>query len=217
MALIACAIIGSINGALAVFLKIPAFIVTLVTAILVQYLGYAITNGQMINIVSNNIRIIAAFQVGGIPISALVIIVIPFILAFLLILLTKLGVPTYKRAGKICVSHMLAYTASGAVAAVIGLYQLLRLGAANPTIGSGFEIFIIFVFACVISSRVIDGRFLPAVYAIVPALIFAFLSISLNILNINAFIQVIIKCLLTLAMLVIAYLSRIGSRTPEIK
>lgn len=202
LALVVCGIIGLINGVITVFVRIPAVITTLVMSAIVRACCYAISDASQI-VVDLNIRALNA---------GFFILIITFIIAFLLILLTKLGVPLHQRnsksASKSKVTFVLAYVASSVIAVFVGMLMMLRLSSGIPTIGNGYEIFILFVFACVISSRVIDNKFAPVLYAMVPALVWTIYDNALILHAINPFTTMILEGALTLIFLVVAFISR---------
>ena len=94
IALIISSIIGLINGVCAVYLRVPAIVISIVTGSIATGIGYLLSNGQPI---MGSFTDFAVLTVGGVPLGALILLCITFIPAFLLVLLTRLGIPTYKR------------------------------------------------------------------------------------------------------------------------
>jgi len=199
LAIIICGVIGAINGLLTVFLKIPAIIVTIVISAITSYIGYVLTEGRPI--------LVAFPWFGETTIGALIVLAVTFFIAFLLNKMTKIGVPMKSRSRKVEFSYMLAYVASAVIAAIASFYMLSRMRSVQPTTGSRNEIFILFVFACVFSSRTLDNAILSIIYAAAPTLAWGILSNVLIILDCNTFIIGIITGVITLAFLIIAYIS----------
>jgi ribose/xylose/arabinose/galactoside ABC-type transport system permease subunit len=101
-----------------------------------------------------------------------------------------------------------AYMASAIIAAVVGFYYNIRISVATPTTGSGLEAFILFAFACVISSRALDNRFAPVVYALLPALSWAVMRNALILNRVVIPTQNIFDWILVAIALLIAFFSR---------
>ncbi len=201
-----CAVLGALNGALIVFLKIPSVILTLVTPMAFFGLLYAllatgnINQGQFI-----------FSQISGTDMlnyGAYLFIPATFIIAFVIIWLTKLGAPIHKRDKKAEPIYILAYVGSAAIGAVVGLLAVAEQGI--PTMSSfGYEYFILFVYAAVMSTRVADNKFFPAVYALAPALVWSLLSNIMATVSGDIFYyQPVITYGLILVFLVVAYISK---------
>lgn len=89
------------------------------------------------------------------------------------------------------VSYVLAYIISSVMGALAGFYMVLRIQAAHPSIGSDNDLFILFVFVCAYSTKLVDNRFMPAVYALVPTCVWACLANLLNLNSVNTFDQLL--------------------------
>jgi ribose/xylose/arabinose/galactoside ABC-type transport system permease subunit len=122
-----------------------------------------------------------------------------------MVLLTKLGAPGEKRSGESGFIFVLAYVASSVIASLAGFGQLSRVGLASPSIGTGYETLIIFVFACALLSRALDNRYVPVLFAMLPAMFWVLLNNVLILLNISPLIQISLNAALALLFLVIAY------------
>lgn len=207
ISLFACAAAGLLNGAFITYLRAPAIIVTLLTNVIFRVVAAVLVNGNTLP-VSDSIRAISEFRVGELSLGGLIILIVTFAAAFLMIMLTKLGVPTYKRDNKPALSYMFAYMASSIIAAVAGIFMASRLGAASPAAGNGYEPFIVVVFACVVGSRAMDNRFAPAVYVIAPVLFFSAFGVIAGMSMLDMFLQNIIEVVIALMLLAAAFLSR---------
>ena len=206
LALLAAAIVGTVNGVINAVVRVRSILLTVL-------ISAAVTGA-----VSFIVRRIALGLTDGYPVmtdipgispglAAFILLLISFALAFCLNIGTRLGSPVYKTSRSIglCIA---AYAVSAVVAALAGIYFVIRVRAVIPTIGSGYEAFILFVFACVISSRALDNRFAPVLYALLPALSWAVLQNVLILNMIGLPYQIIAEWILAAAMLLIAFFSR---------
>jgi ribose/xylose/arabinose/galactoside ABC-type transport system permease subunit len=207
LSLFVCAVIGTANGAIITYLRAPALIVTLLTGLMVRGICYLATGATVIQ-AGDSLRFIAQSVVAGIPVGALVFLIVTFVIAFLTIMLSKLGVPTYKREKKSELSHMFAYTVSALIASLAGLFVLSWFAIAQPALGTGYEPFILLVFACIAGSRALDNHFAPALFALAPALFYTVLNNVLNLLQVNAMAQPIFAGVIALIFVVISYMTR---------
>lgn len=203
---------GLINGMLTAYLKIPALILTFITGLIARAIVLLITNGQMV------------FASPYLPQALdhtliLIFVAAAFVTAFLLVAITRLGVPTYKREGTGgSMSSMLAYTASAVLSAMAGILLLMRLRLGSAVMGTNDDFFVIFVYAVLISSRALDNRFAPVLFSLVPAALWTLQSSLLPLFYFNTYAQTIIGVGLSLAMLVLAYVCRFKKRdTPKLQ
>jgi ribose transport system permease protein len=205
IALIVGAGIGLINGVCTVYLRIPAVIITTVTGLLSYFIGILITEGQTITPGFPRYDDITGF--------AFLLLLVTFAIAFLLILFTRLGQPSYKRDKDARpISFMFAYVGSAVIGVLAGFFLMLRLGAGMPGIGTNSELLILFVFAVVYSTRALDNRIAPVLFAMVPAWIWTLLSNGLNLLNVSSFTHYIVTAAITLVFVVLAYVCRYERR-----
>lgn len=208
LAVFACGFIGAVNGAVAVLLKVPSLIVTLITSAIVR--GAALASIGGIPILIHEPIPFPQVLILGIPIGALVLMIITFIAAFFLVLQTRLGMPMQERNSdnKPVYIYITAYIISGVFAALVGFYMLSRLQSANANIGMGYEMYILFVFACVTGSKVIDNKAFAVVYALAPAVIWVLLRNAMCIIGTSSFEQMIWSGVITLIFIGFSYLLR---------
>lgn len=200
-----CAVVGAVNGALIVFLKIPSVILTIATSaaipgLLVFLLG--------INGVTQEQLSFSQLNAMDMRYGAYIFIPVTFIIAFVIIRLTKLGVPFYKRDKKTEPIYILAYIGSAVIGAIIGLFIVARVGIADMSNTSGNAFYILFVYAAVISTRAADNKTFPAVYALAPALAWGMLTNTLAMAGLNSYFQQVIICWLSFVFLVVAYICK---------
>ncbi len=206
IAVAVCAVLGAINGALIVFLKIPSVILTLVTGMAASALLYVFIG--IGNVKQEKLYFSQISSADMMDYGALIFIPATFIIAFVIIWLTKLGVPSYKRDKKDKPVHVLAYIGSAVIGAAIGLYAVASIGVGSLSMGSGYELFIIFAYAAVISTRAADNRFFPAVYALAPALVWGILQNIIVLGDWDAYYRPVAIYGSVLLFLVVAYISR---------
>lgn len=200
-----CALFGLLNGVLITYLKIPAIVLTFLNGVILRGISY------LFIFESDFGSDIASFQFSLETPVLLIITAVVFIGAFLFVLFTRLGMPTFKRdesKGKL--SCMFAYMSSAVVAAGAGIL-LLASNLGEAAMVTEPEIFIIFAFSLIIASRAFDNKFAPILLSLVPPVIWV-LSQSALILLVayDQFIigQYIIGGGLALIMLIIAYACR---------
>ncbi len=201
IALIITAFIGLVNGVFSVYFRVPAVIITIITGALSYSIGLLITEGS---------PIMGPFPtLNDIPAAGLLLLFITFIIAFLLVLLTPLGLPKHRRDKSARpLSFIFGYVASSVIAAFAGLFMVLRLSAAMPTLGAGYEVYILFIFAVVYSIRAFDNGVAPVLFSIVPAWILCVLTNVLSLMSFPFYVQSLINGTLALIFGIMAYICR---------
>lgn len=209
LAVLVCTAIGAINGLFIVYLRVPALIMTIVVSAILRGIFYMMGRGSEITAVPQ-IRMMFEARVGGLPIIYIAVFGIAFILAFLLIILSKLGKPLSKReaSDNKRVSYFLAYLFSSVIACFVGIMFLSRVGMASPVMGMNLEVFIILIFAAITSSRFLDNRVVPVLYAAVAVVLYVLLINILSIYHLNQFIIQIALAAVTLGFVAISYIAR---------
>jgi ribose transport system permease protein len=145
-------IIGAINAWLVVGLKINAFIVTLASYIWARGLVVAFSGGRSVYGLPPEIRAVAIWNLGGIPLLGIVLILVFLVFAFVLTktpfgryVLMIGGNPVAPYRAGIRVDRVVAATfvISGAVAGLAGWLLASRTAGATANLGTGmlFEAF----------------------------------------------------------------------------
>lgn len=211
----AALVLGLINGFAVVFFKTPALIVTLASGLVAGGVSMALTQGHMISAqFSGKIDYFASTSITGV----LALLGAVFVLGFLYHLLTKAGKPLFEREQTHSnVSYMLAYLASAEIAAAVGFILLVRFQTAASAADPQYTAFIIFVFALLTGSRVLDNRFAPVLFALVPGIIWGLLSNVFGLWGVFSFYQPVVYCALALICLMFALLSRFQSKKNAIE
>jgi ribose transport system permease protein len=149
LTLIICAAIGTWHGVLVTRLKVPPFVITLVTFTVAQGMALAITSGTPVNGIDPLFSDISGFYVFGIPVPALFFVAVVIVAAFFLErtyvgrqiyavggnreAARLAGIPTGRRI-------MTTYIASSTLAGVVGVLVIGRMNVADPSVGPGWEL-----------------------------------------------------------------------------
>ena len=96
---------------------------------------------------------------------------------------------------------LFVFAVSGLLAALAGLIVTARLGSAQPTAGSGYELDAIA--AVVVGGTSLMGGKGRIFGTLIGALIIGFLSNALNLLNIDSYYQLVAKALVILAAVIL--------------
>lgn len=199
-----CAVIGLISGALISYLKIPAVILTLLTGILIRQ----IITWMMMEIYTIRSVIINDLSLWAAIAGAAVLVTMALFAFF-----SSLGVPIFKRnneSGR--KTKALAYMASAMIAAIAGTFLLLLAQGPAHMIGVGYEGYILFVFAVLVSSRILDNRVAPVLFCLLPAGIWTMVSFAFGMYVSDFTIQSVIGGGIALIMLIVAYIGRYEKR-----
>lgn len=209
LAVLVCAAIGAVNGLLIVYLKVPALLMGVVISSLLRGITYMIGSSRP-NLVGDEIKIFTRLQVSGLPIIPLAVFAFVFILTFLIIIITKLGKPLSNRepSDNKSLSYFFAYLLSSVIACAAGVLIMSRIKMANVNIGFGNELFILYIFAAITSSKFLDNRVLPAFYAIIAAILYVVVQNVMPLYGLDSFVQQIIFAVITLGFVVVSYIAR---------
>lgn len=150
--LVAGALIGAINGYFTAYERIPAFIVTLATLSAVRGFALLLTKGFSIPIAASGFVELGRGWVFGVPLPALIAVVIALI-AFIVLRATRYGRyvtgiganrEAVRRAGvNVKRLELTVYVLTGVAAALGGLIIAARLGSGSSNAGVGFELDVI--------------------------------------------------------------------------
>jgi Ribose/xylose/arabinose/galactoside ABC-type transport systems, permease components len=199
------ALCGFLSGLVITKGKRPPFIATLVMMTIARGVAQLYTTGRPVTGLQPAFKFIGAEFIFGIPvpiyIMALVTLVTYVILSHL-----RLGRYIYAVGGneqsasasgiKVDSVKIFAYVFSGALSALVGVVLAARLNSATPILGQGYELDAIA--AAVIGGTSMDGGRGNVIGTLVGALIIGTISNGLDILNVSAYWQQIIKGLIIL-------------------
>ncbi len=199
------ALCGFLSGIVITKGKRPPFIATLVMMTIARGVAQLYTTGRPVTGLQPAFKFIGAEFIFGIPvpiyIMALVTLVTYIILSHL-----RLGRYIYAVGGneqsarasgiKVDSVKIFAYVFSGILSALVGVILAARLNSATPILGQGYELDAIA--AAVIGGTSMDGGRGKVIGTLVGALIIGTISNGLDILNVSAYWQQIIKGLIIL-------------------
>lgn len=207
-------LIGLLNGALVAFGKVQAFMATLITMLLLRGITMIYMGGRPISTgFSDSADRFAEIGTGiwfGIPIPVWIMAGL-FLLGWFLLTQTRIGRYIYALGGNESATalsginvnkvKLFVFAVSGALAALAGMIVTARLGSAQPTAGTGYELDAIA--AVVVGGTSLMGGKGRIIGTLIGALIIGFLSNALNLLDIDSYYQLVAKALVILAAVVL--------------
>ena len=192
--------LGALNGIIVSLAKVPAFITTLATMSAIAGITLIYTNGQPIWNLPNSFMYFGQGYFLGIPFPVIVMTIV-FIIAWIVLALTRYGRHVYAVGGNIRASRaagikinsvlISVYTISGFLAALAGIILASRLGTAEPTAGRGYELDSIA--AVVLGGTSLFGGEGWIVGTLVGAYIIGILNNGMTIMNISPYYQEVVK------------------------
>lgn len=207
-------IIGLINGVLVAFGKVQAFMATLITMLLLRGVTMIYMGGRPISTgASDSSDIFSEIGTGicfGIPLPVWLMFTL-FGCTWFLLTQTRMGRYIYALGGNEAATalsginvnkvKLFVFTLSGMLAALAGMIVTARLGSAQPTAGTGYELDAIA--AVVVGGTSLMGGKGRIMGTLVGALIIGFLSNALNLLDIDSYYQLVAKALVILTAVVL--------------
>jgi ribose transport system permease protein len=204
---------GLVNGLIITLGRIPPFIVTLGTMQIFRGIALQLTNGQPIFDIT---KVMPDFDIwgtrnfAGIP-SPVIITAIVFVIGFLILRYTRLGLYTYSIGGNEQATRfsgvninrykLSVYTLMGLAAGIAGLMLTSRLNSAQPNVANGAELDAIA--AVVIGGTSLFGGEGTIVGTIIGALLMAVIRNGLTLMHVTAFYQqIVIGVVIILAVLI---------------
>jgi inositol transport system permease protein len=214
------ALVGLINGSLIAKTRIPPFIATLGTFTAIRGLALLYTGGRPISDLKDAYNFIGQGDVFGVPVP-IIILVIVAVITHILYTHTKFGKYIYAIGGNEQAARvsgidaakykMLIYVYASLLAGLAGLVVSARIGSGQPGLGVGYEL-------DAIAAAVIGGASLSAggigtvAGTIVGALIIGVLNNILDLMNVSAYWQQIIKGCIIVGAVILDQLKQRGGR-----
>lgn len=196
---------GWINGFLVTKGKLAPFIATMGMMTIARGASLVYTSGRPITSLTKSFQQIGSGFIFGIPIPIYILSAVAAIAYFILIY-TKFGRHVYAVGGNETAAKAsglntnkvktLVYIISGMLAGLVGMVLSARVNSASPIWGTGYELDAIA--AAVIGGTSLSGGVGSIPGTIVGALIIGIISNGLDILNVSAYYQQIIKGLIIL-------------------
>ena len=197
--------VGFINGIIVSKGRIQAFIATLATQTVFRGVTYVFTGGNPISGLGDSFIKLTNSRILGVPVPVIITIIVFAICAYVLTQ-TRYGRYVYAVGGNEDSSRLSGinvngvknwvYIISGTTAAIAGIIVTSRIGSAAPTAGSGYELDAIA--AIVIGGTNLVGGEGTILGTIIGVLIIGVLNNGLNLMDVSAFYQTIVKGLVIL-------------------
>lgn len=200
VALVAGAAMGLFNGVFITKGDIPPFIVTLASMTLIRGCVLVFTDGSPIPVESSAYMFIGKGRIFGMPFP-IIILALTFILGFIVLKYTKFGRNVFSLGGNreatrlsginIKKTETIVYVIGGLLAGLTGLILTARLGSAQPTAGTGYELDAIA--AVILGGTSLSGGQGAIFPTVVGALILGVLDNILTLMNVSPYVGSIAK------------------------
>ncbi|HAJ32585.1 MAG TPA: ribose ABC transporter permease [Candidatus Atribacteria bacterium] len=203
--------LGAFNGIVITKLKIPAFIATLAMMAIARGGTLVYTDGRPITGLPSSFAFLGRGYIGNVPFPIILMLII-FILAYIVLKLTRFGRYVYAtggninaaRASGIKVNNVIisTFAISGFLSGLTGMVLASRLNSAQPTAGMGYELDAIA--AVVLGGTNLFGGEGELWGTLVGAFIMGILNNGLNMLNVSSFYQQVVKGIVILIAVTVA-------------
>jgi L-arabinose transport system permease protein len=218
-ALAAGAAIGFVNGAIIAYLRINALITTLATMEIVRGLGFIVSHGQAVGVSSDTFIALGGLTLAGVSLPIWVTLACFVVFGVLLNqtvygrnTLAIGGNPEASRLAGINVerTRVVIFLIQGAVTALAGVILASRITSGQPNAAEGFELNVIS--ACVLGGVSLLGGRATISGVVIGVLIMGTVENVMNLLNIDAFYQYLVRGAILLAAVLLDQLKNRGSR-----
>lgn len=189
-------LMGLINGSLISVFNLQPFLVTLGTMSIYRGLALVYTTGKPVPGVPDSYTSVIGGKIGIIPVPVIIMIAI-VLLVYCLLKFTKIGVYIFAIGGNVEAAKlsginvtkykMTAYVISGLACALGAVVMVGRLGAAEPTAATGYELDAIA--ASAIGGASLAGGKGSVIGTVLGALILAVLKNGMTLLNVQSYYQ----------------------------
>jgi L-arabinose transport system permease protein len=218
-AVVAGSVIGFVNGAVIAYLRINALITTLATMEIVRGLGFIVSHGQAVGVSSDTFIALGGLSMFGVSLPIWVTLVCFIVFGVMLNstvygrnTLAIGGNPEASRLAGINVERTRVYIflIQGAVTALAGVILASRITSGQPNAAEGFELNVIS--ACVLGGVSLLGGRATISGVVIGVLIMGTVENVMNLLNIDAFYQYLVRGAILLAAVLLDQLKNRGSR-----
>jgi L-arabinose transport system permease protein len=218
-AVFAGAVIGFVNGAVIAYLRINALITTLATMEIVRGLGFIASHGQAVGVSSDTFIALGGLSFFGVSLPIWVTLLCFIVFGVMLNqtvygrnTLAIGGNPEASRLAGINVERTRVYIflIQGAVTALAGVILASRITSGQPNAAEGFELNVIS--ACVLGGVSLLGGRATISGVVIGVLIMGTVENVMNLLNIDAFYQYLVRGAILLAAVLLDQLKNRGSR-----
>jgi len=203
--------LGAFNGIVITKLKIPAFIATLAMMAIARGGTLVYTDGRPITGLPSSFAFLGRGYIGNVPFPIILMLII-FILAYIVLKLTRFGRYVYATGGNINAARasgikvdnviISTFAISGFLSGLTGMVLASRLNSAQPTAGMGYELDAIA--AVVLGGTNLFGGEGELWGTLIGAFIMGILNNGLNMLNVSSFYQQVVKGIVILIAVTVA-------------
>ena len=208
-------VIGFLNGIIIAKAKINALITTLATMQIVHGLAFIVSGGSAVGISDARFFVLGNSRMLGIP-NPIWITILMFIIFGVLLNRTTYGKNTLAIGGNIEAARLaginvdrikiVIFTLQGSMAGFAGVVLASRMTSGQPNTSVGFSLDVIS--ACVLGGVSLSGGIAPIAGAIVGVLIMGTIQNAMNLMNIPAFYQYVVRGLILLIAVLIDQLKQ---------
>ncbi|HZZ10661.1 MAG TPA: L-arabinose ABC transporter permease AraH [Paraburkholderia sp.] len=218
-AVFAGGVIGFVNGAVIAYLRINALITTLATMEIVRGLGFIVSHGQAVGVSSDTFIALGGLSFFGVSLPIWVTLLCFIVFGVMLNqtvygrnTLAIGGNPEASRLAGINVERTRVYIflIQGAVTALAGVILASRITSGQPNAAEGFELNVIS--ACVLGGVSLLGGRATISGVVIGVLIMGTVENVMNLMNIDAFYQYLVRGAILLAAVLLDQLKNRGSR-----
>jgi L-arabinose transport system permease protein len=218
--LLAGVLIGAGNGILIAYLRVNALIATLATMLMVRGLAFIVSGGQAVGISDETFISFGDARLMGLPVPVLLT-GICFIIFGILLNHTVFGRNTLAIGGnpeaarlagvKVERLRVWIFLLQGLVTALAGLVLASRITSGQPNSAQGFELDVIS--ACVLGGVSLQGGKARIFGVLIGVLIMGTVENVMNLLDVDAFYQYLMRGLILLAAVLLDQLKTRGVRS----
>jgi L-arabinose transport system permease protein len=218
-AVAAGSVIGWVNGAVIAYLRINALITTLATMEIVRGLGFIVSHGQAVGVSSDTFIAMGGLTMFGVSLPIWVTLIC-FIGFGVLLNQTVYGRNTLAIGGNPEASRLaginvertrvVIFLVQGAVTALAGVILASRITSGQPNAAEGFELNVIS--ACVLGGVSLLGGRATISGVVIGVLIMGTVENVMNLMNIDAFYQYLVRGAILLAAVLLDQLKNRGAR-----
>lgn len=204
-------VIGLLNGYVVAYFRIPAFVATLGSMIIIRGLALLLVNGNPIFNAEDSFLYLGNGMLFGfvpMPVLIMLLVSIPF---FYLTKYSVWGRHIYALGGNeeaatlagvnVFRTKLLVFALCGLVAAISGVVHASRLGSGQPIAGEGYELDAIT--ACVIGGTNMNGGYGTIAGTLMGAVLLGLINNGMNLLDISPYWQLVMKGCIILAAVII--------------
>lgn len=208
--ILACGLLGAVNGTLVTFCRVPAFVATLCMMQIASGLAYILSQSESIFQLPESFTLLGRGQISGVPIIVLLMLIL-YLLAHLVMTYSVLGRYIYAVGGNAEAARLsgvpvravtlVCYTLCGALAGLGGVIRASELRSGDPQYGQMAELDIIA--AVVVGGTSLSGGEGKILGTLIGALIIGVIRNGMNLTDIESNTQkVVLGVVILIAVLV---------------